>query len=388
LATLHELKRYEIQTSNRFVTLDIFRGIAIIWIMCFHVLDDIKDNYGYFWGDFIIGNGHLGVEIFFIISGFGISKSIEHVFKNDISINEFLKKRLLHIYLPYFFCLIFSALIIPICMGFLSYYKGNTLEFPFYNYTFSEWIQVISLLKVFSATTWRLDHSFVPINSAFWYLSIIAQIYFFVAISAVFKPIYYRIIAFLTLLSFLTLLPCIKNLVVFGFFLPYWIEFSIGIMLYFIIDRKIFLNYQSKVPKCFSLIIGPFIITSFFIACYFSLKIMFSFTIGILFWLVYPIDKKISKTYLGQLLSFIGSFSYSLYLMHNPLKKIIAMLVRYLIPLPYNLSYPFFLIPFIIILSFIWYLFFEKPMLLSGTVKALLHPMRTIKNGFSLYTVH
>ena len=84
------------------------------------------------------------------------------------------------------------------------------------------------------------------------------------------------------------------------------------------------------------------------------------------------------------MLSFIGVFSYSLYLLHIPLWRLSEMFVRNLVPISANLSTPLFLIPSIIILSFLWYLFLEKPQNQNDVLMSMLSPINVFKSGVSM----
>ena len=61
--------------TERYRLLDAFRGIAIIWIVCYHILQDVREEYGKIL-NYIISHGALGIQIFFVISGYGIAFSI------------------------------------------------------------------------------------------------------------------------------------------------------------------------------------------------------------------------------------------------------------------------------------------------------------------------
>ena len=61
---------------GRFAILDGFRGLAILWIVCYHLLPDVQKYYDPAL-DTIIAHGFLGVSIFFVISGYGIASSID-----------------------------------------------------------------------------------------------------------------------------------------------------------------------------------------------------------------------------------------------------------------------------------------------------------------------
>src|SRR6267143_1894726 len=96
---------------TRYKLLDAFRGLAILWIVCFHLLPSDKEYYGFFINT-LIKHGYLGVSIFLVISGYGIAaltSSAAHYHQPHI----ILKRRLKKIYFSYWWSLLISALIIP-----------------------------------------------------------------------------------------------------------------------------------------------------------------------------------------------------------------------------------------------------------------------------------
>lgn len=64
-------------------------GIAIIWIVLFHSNISAPDNFflRVLWYLFVSFGGGIGVDIFFILSGFGLFYSVQLVGKEVISCN-------------------------------------------------------------------------------------------------------------------------------------------------------------------------------------------------------------------------------------------------------------------------------------------------------------
>jgi len=368
----------EKKVPGRLSYLDSFRGIAIIWIVCFHLLRHTVDSYGEFIKT-IIKNGHLGVEIFFVISGYGIIASIQKMNKNENRVFPFLKKRLLRIYNTYLISLFFVALIIPIASSILSALKGHPFSIKFCEYSFSEWLQFITLTKVFSAESWWLTSAFSPLNGSVWYIAVLAQIYIVMAAAIFFRKNYSKIIIAISFLSLISLIPSVKEHIPYGLFLPYWIEFSVGIFLFYLIANRFTLNLgeKSKIIYLFLLILH--LAVSWFLMKHMFSKTLFAFLVGILFWLIYPVRNHIERTMLFRFFIGLGIFSYSLYLLHVPLFPLVDMFVRNFVPMPLSISYPLVLIPAVLAISYVWYLFFEKPGSFKGSLYALRMPYRTIR---------
>lgn len=94
--------------TNRFHELDAFRGLAALGVLLYHYSVRFEKLYPYtFHNDFDFNFGYLGVEWFFIISGFVIYYTIS---KTDTPI-LFLGKRFIRLYPTYWLCLLFSFFI-------------------------------------------------------------------------------------------------------------------------------------------------------------------------------------------------------------------------------------------------------------------------------------
>jgi peptidoglycan/LPS O-acetylase OafA/YrhL len=105
--------------------------------------------------------------------------------------------------------------------------------------------------------------------------------------------------------------------------------------------------------------------------------------IGGVFWSIYPFDNVISNSGIFCLFKFLGSLSYSTYLLHIPLWPFIGMFIRNFVTLNYTISGPLILLPSILAASYLWHLFFERPDSISSVVYALLHPLNTIQIGIA-----
>lgn len=223
----------------------------------------------------------LGVSIFFVISGFGIALSLDRALGANETAYMFLKRRLKRIYLTYWFHLIFAALIIPVLSAFVSMLKSNSLVFDFFEYSFWEWIQIVTLIKVFSATSWRLNLAFVPLNGVVWYIAIIVQIYIVVSLSICFKNRCQVFLFTLFLLSLFTLISNVKMLLPYGFFLPYFNQFYVGMILYFLLKKSFIFKLQLK--YFFIAVLPIFVLISCVVLHLFFSVFTFSCLVGFFF---------------------------------------------------------------------------------------------------------
>lgn len=365
---------------GRYNLLDAFRGLAILWIVCFHVLQGDRDSYGGILSQ-IINHGHLGVSVFFVISGYSISASI---FRNRTFYHQpylFLIRRLRRIYFCYWWHLLFAVLIFPVIRAIFSMLKSHSLDVPHFHYSISEWLQIFLLTKVFTSDSWMLHKSFLPLNGPLWYIAIIVQIYLFVTFCLYFKKRAHLILFLGFVASLSTYIPTIANWCPFGLFLPLFSQFYIGIIIFYLI--KMNFSPRRKIAQLTAFSLFLILLTICFI---YNKFVSFSFALvtGSVIFILYDYNYRLNQLLLVRLLGLIGGFSYSLYLIHIPLWPLVEMFVRNLIPLSTVFRLPLFSVPILIILSFIWYLFFEHPDNQRHTIKSLLSPVVTIRNGLRL----
>lgn len=122
--------------KTQFNNLNIFRGIAALWIILYHLKDEVYLN-----KYFIFSHGFLAVDFFFILSGFLLSSTYLNLF----SINEikfFLKKRFYRIYPLHFLNLLFILLLLI----FYENIYSKKIIFTHDNFQFNSFIYQIFLI--------------------------------------------------------------------------------------------------------------------------------------------------------------------------------------------------------------------------------------------------
>jgi len=88
---------------NRIHKIDLLRGVAIIFVVCFHYMWHYSPEYllrDDNWSLKLASYGWTGVDIFFIVSGFCIAMTIEKI----PNLSEFYVRRFARIYPAYVFC--------------------------------------------------------------------------------------------------------------------------------------------------------------------------------------------------------------------------------------------------------------------------------------------
>jgi peptidoglycan/LPS O-acetylase OafA/YrhL len=202
--------------------------MAILWIACYHVLGPCREAYGSV-ASYIISHGYMGVSVFFVISGYGVASALD---LHGEAGPAFLWRRFRRIYPPYWWHLLFVALLIPMASALTSMLKTHAWSLKIVDYSWQEWLQVVTLLKVFSASSWSLNVAFLPLNGCLWYVAIIAQIYVATAAALCLGRHSARALFALSVVSLLTLVPSVIAALPFGLFLPFFSQFYVGMMVY------------------------------------------------------------------------------------------------------------------------------------------------------------
>ncbi len=364
----------DIHIKKRFKSLDAFRGLAILLILCLHVLPHYIEN-SFFLS--ILKYGKIGTDIFFVISGFSVAIACHKIINSDRRPIEFILPRFKKIYLVYFFSLVTALIIFPSITPLISYLKSGVLEFSYHKYSIIYWVKLITLVQVFESESWHLHRVFQH-NGVYWFIAVIVQIYLFLGLALFFKKAFNYIVFFTFILSCLCLIPSIKSYIPYGLFLPKYSEFFLGMLLFFLLNK-----YQTlRVSAPVWLVLGTIVLGFFTFMGSFQndvYRLLSALFMTAVFLCIYPYDDNISAFSIVKGFRRLGGFSYSLFLMHVPLAIVIQMFIRNLIPLPNYISAPLILVPSIVICSYIWYIFFEYPGSVKGTLQALYSPIASVK---------
>lgn len=320
------------------------RALAVISVIIFHIQHE--------W----LPGGFIGVDIFFVISGFLISKSIiDGKDKDQFNFFRFFIGRFKRIVPAYYFMLLF-------CIGAAILYFPSSFFAPFYgelrntifflsNRAFGMWI------NYFGAQ----NHQNLLLHT--WSLSIEMQFYIILPLIVMIIPKRWRVASFICI--FIILLAYTEyNLRVLGenskmyFSLPARsLEFIIGIAVNFLPSDK---KLKGVFKQVLSIIALTTVILSFFLINENSIfpgltALPACVGTAIIIWLS---DSRINLFFSNKILVFIGTISYSLYLWHWP----VLAFYRFQID-SYDIStmHLIYLIPTFIILSLISYYLIEEP---------------------------
>ncbi len=289
--------------------IDTLRGISIFFVVIYHLKIEIL-NYTLFTG------GYLGVDIFFLISGYLIT-SILFLNSNDkqFEYTKFLKKRFLRIF-PTYIILIFVTLI----FGFIVLTQNQLVELA--NSAFA------SILFISNIHYWNVlnDYFFTNIDNKnslallhTWSLSIEIQYYFFISLIFILikkinlnPKIFLIIIGILSFLITLVLSSIEPQINFFGFQSRLW-EFILGSLIFFYKD-KINIKINHILKYIIYLIIFTFVV---------QLKETTPSLITFIFLIFVSIlilnKNKLKENIDDKFFNFFGLISYSLYIWHYPI---------------------------------------------------------------------
>ena len=323
--------------------IEALRGFSVICVLFYHFNLLILGN--------IFINGYIGVDLFFVISGYIITKIILENNLNLFSLSNFYSRRIKRI-IP---LIVFVILLTTICIFFIFEYfilKKNI------NSAFSVVSGLSNIYFWLTSTIYQFAEKNNLVFLHFWSLSIEMQFYIFFPLLFFFFKKNLRLIKILLIIffsiSYLFVIKFYKIHDVFNFYNSFsrMFEFASG-SLFFLFEG----NLKKKIAKknFNNLYIFGFSLIILFMT--FIGKdgehpnpesLIFIFGIGLM--LIFNDDKKL--IFIKENFSKIGKISYSLYLWHFPLlvigtnlffdfddlKKIILIIICFILSiLSYNL---------------------------------------------------
>lgn len=359
------------QKPSRYVLLDAIRGLAALWVMAFHFPFPTSLIPSDSWTANIIKAGHLGVPIFFVISGFCLSLSANKAIRERESASSFLRRRFIRIFPPFWFSMLITVLI-PVAIECLSFLKNLTFNqpdfstFPYSSWGLFDWLKTVTLVKVFDSDFTRLPAKFAALNAVYWSLAIEVQFYAIVALGLTRR---FRLNSVLTITSLFSVpFACSKSAFGTGIFLPYWPAFTMGIILHHLLENEYtprqILGKNTKIVGFGTSVLITYVITSTPLTEDAYAFNVYSAAFAILIWFSMERrdgfrDKAKIPALLSKPLFFLGKVSYSLYLTHVSF-FVLASFVVGRFDLPPSID-TIAKLSFVILCSSAFYFVFESP---------------------------
>lgn len=350
--------------SQRVRILDAFRCIAILSVIAYHYLYRFsppyaeKNYYPYEYEPSILQYGFFGVQLFFVISGFVIFKTLE----KSGSFKEFAIKRMIRLWPTMVLCSIITALIIN------KYNHFSILNFlPSWTFTPPElWNAILNCTEI------------GYVDSVYW--SLFVEVIFYVVGGLIF---FFQPTSFLSNWLRITLLITVfriisspRNQFLFSddinsifsgiynlylqFHFSYWIYFSLGIFFYYL--------YSQNKPSLFDIaMMLILVLLEFYFLKDQTLRILFIAVILLFSILVY--NEKWLSFFKFKVFSWIGLVSYPLYLLHQSIGIILINKISDATNKLGNIYLPFIVTLAMLVISGLIYTFFEKPVMLFMKVR-------------------
>jgi peptidoglycan/LPS O-acetylase OafA/YrhL len=333
--------------SARFALLDPLRALAALWVFAFH--HAFSDQFRVVAPSLhrLLKEGHLGVPMFFVISGYCLTAAARQAVVKRTTAWRFLYRRARRIYPPLWLSIVVVAAI-PFIIELLSASKTGRYLWPspenvnysFLQYGVGDWVSVATLGRVFLSANQELSQKFASINAPYWSLAIEVQFYVVVAASVACRARLVQVLVGTTMVSLaFAAWPAAYNS---GIFLPWWPMFSIGVLLYWLRERNldpaaVFGEAAKNKVAISAVVIGVTVLLSTLAAGIRWPSLVFALWIAVLIWFSSSFDqafadlliaKPAGVRVLAAALVLLGSMSYSIYLLHGRLQHLVAQVAR------------------------------------------------------------
>jgi peptidoglycan/LPS O-acetylase OafA/YrhL len=277
------------------------RGFAALWVVAFHSFE-----HSGFYGplDYIAAAGYLGVDVFFVLSGFVLALKYAD---SPMSYNDFLLKRFARIYPAYLFVLVMMC-------GLVILQKSGNLEIVEKDYTFAGLIASLLMIQAW------IPHLQFSWNLPSWSVSAewSAYLAFPILVAAVKKIRHEREVVLLILVCFSALY--IIRAVITGYFdvvsvaARLFAEFVGGVLAYQLLSIGVRPRRADLMAGIclIGLFVGGNLIQVYFGA---SADIFPIASVGLVYWLA-SAEGPVSRFFGSPIMVYLGRVSYALYLTH------------------------------------------------------------------------
>jgi peptidoglycan/LPS O-acetylase OafA/YrhL len=306
----------------RYELLDGIRGLAAIAVVLSHIA--------------VPSIGHFAVMVFFVISGYCITASAEASRRKSGGLREFMMKRIRRIYPPYLLAMLFFAI-----TRYVKAARGSPEQF---NRPLIDWIQNLTLTQwvsdVFHPVRWPQQNPAVFVG-AFWSLNYEEQFYLVMALCILASTLL-RLSMLMSVVA-LGILGLAWNWLhpgnlIYGWFLEYWAHFALGSCLFYVLCRL-----DHAAPRRFFIgtvcVIGIAcgIRTLFHVAnAYDDYRAMWELAflccVTLIFYYARPLSRVITASALWRPAAWLGTISYSLYLIHQFNLTIVSTAAHKILP--------------------------------------------------------
>lgn len=357
----------DLLNSKRIETLDGFRFVAIILVVLYHYYTRwtppryTSNLYPYGNSVYFFNYGYLGVQLFFVISGFVIAFTLQ----NTIKFGEFWKKRFIRLFPAMFICSVITFTIVSLL---------DTNNLFARTHEFKNFLVSLTFIhpEVFNTIFRRYDLQLTYINGSYW--SLWPEIQFYVLASIVYFINPQKFFTRFFVITFLLYLlhkfihniagPNHFDLPADGFFVVNFVKLSAifsysQFSLWFLLGVLFFQNFSDQHKKwtnwAIALIMGSLLHDAHEWKVRVILVLIFLAFMLLLFW-------PQALSFLNhKIITSIGLASYSLYLIHEYVGMV--FITRYAAYFGnYSALFPLLVMGVLISFSLALYKFVEKPL--------------------------
>jgi peptidoglycan/LPS O-acetylase OafA/YrhL len=330
---------------QRYQSLDAWRGLACLMIVALHAsfyvryasLPEAALLENPVGSRFLLGVSRMGigVQLFFVISGFCIAATADTSRRNGTGVGQYFVRRLRRIFPPYWAALIIAtagAVVARAC-GFPDLLVGAGGWIPHPDVlTWQQWVGNLTLTE-----TWRQHVSSDPallVLGPAWSLCYEEQFYLVCGILLLLVPRRFFVgVAVVTLatlgLSAVSFVHPMPNILYF-FFDGQWLLFAVGVFVYYV------LNYTTGargrvLAGVLCIVTGVFTVLRYRLLANSSselqdqaFELIVASAFGVVLLFLHRWDKVLSTNRCVRPLVFCGKMCYSLYLIHWPITKVIS----------------------------------------------------------------
>ncbi len=323
--------------GRRFQLLDAIRGISALAVVFYHSLPNQTPTRDFVtanptvaslpeWIFYIFTCGYLGVPVFFLISGYCICAAAAGHVEKGYPASRFFKRRLIRIYPPYWICLAICALlaIVPgtnLHLRGLSgtQWLGNIFLFENYRH----WFLPPDSTNPFLGVSWTLcyEEQFYILTGLILWLAprALFPIFGFITVFALLNNYNLNVGPLKRLGDLNSFQVKVDDLLIDSF----WLFFAAGIGLF------CFRTSKSRLRFLFPLLLGVLIFWEVRQLDWYTNRFatrVTTFTVALVLCAIGRWDSKISSLSVLKPFFWLGTRSYSIYLIHLPLVTLIGSL--------------------------------------------------------------
>jgi peptidoglycan/LPS O-acetylase OafA/YrhL len=363
-------------TGSYLPEIDGLRFLAISWVFVYHLNDYLVTNYhvaGARIIQTIFGNGHFGVELFFVISGFVLSLPFARYYlkqEKKVHLKKYFLRRLTRLEPPYFLIMIF-----------LFFFKSGT------HFHIAKELTPHLIASLLYAHNIIYPGELPAINSVAWSLEIEIQFYIMMPLLAYIFTLRKNTRRTLVI-AVMIIMPVIQyfyksDTLFFYQFLQYFIAGFLLADIYVNYDKQYFYYPANRIKKNVLTISGMLLLMGILIIPSSRTDLIYTIFIPpaiVLFYcivLFIPFWKRIFSV---KWISIVGGMSYTIYLLHG---SVMAIFGRFVVKFGITNEYfLYFIIQFFImstltmVASSLFFYFIERPCMQKDWYSKLYNKLR------------